>query len=179
MEEWRDVVGFEGYYEVSNTGLVRRKDTGHILAQQIRRGYASVHLSGQGVKSRQRVNRIVATAFIENPHNYPYVNHKDEDKSNNRVENLEWCTAHYNANYGTRNVKLKVPVIIVETGMVYDSVTDASAALGCSASLISEVCRGKKETVRGYHVEYLPRKYQGVGRFIYGSQVSRHPPRVH
>lgn len=107
-EEWKDIKGFEGKYKVSNLGRIKSftKREPFILKQYVTRfGYFKVIL-GRGshkvIKPKTlMVHRIVATAFIPNPHNFPQVNHKDENKKNNRVDNLEWCTAKYNMNYGT------------------------------------------------------------------------------
>lgn len=115
MEEiWRPVKEYEGYYEVSNLGRVRSIDryvntkgdskrirNGRVLKGILHNEYVWVTLSKDNLKSKKRVHRIVAEAFLPNPDNLPQVNHKDEDKTNNNVDNLEWCTAKYNMNYGT------------------------------------------------------------------------------
>ena len=102
-EIWKDVVGYEQFYQVSNNGRVRRKRDHYELSQQIGSGgYKQVVLSKGGKSKPIPVHRIVAKAFIKNEFNYPCVNHKDEDKQNNNVENLEWCSYRYNINYGTR-----------------------------------------------------------------------------
>lgn len=105
-EIWRDVKGFEGLYKVNRKGeiysvlnnIIRPpKDNGY--------GYNNINLNKNGKKITKYIHRIVAEAFIPNPNNYPMVNHKDENKKNNNVENLEWCTASYNVNYGTGKVR--------------------------------------------------------------------------
>ena len=115
-EEWRDVVGYEGLYQVSNLGRVRSLDRtipfgkftknvkGKMLSQYLCCGYCEISLgrAKSGKKNRQRVHRLVAEAFIPNLNNYPIINHKNEIKTDNRVENLEWCDYSYNLNYGTR-----------------------------------------------------------------------------
>lgn len=109
MEVWKAIEGYEGLYEVSNLGRVRSLDhydsigrfhAGVMLKPQLdsRKNYLHVNLSGKSVN----VHRIVAKAFIDNPYNYEEINHKDEDKTNNRVSNLEWCTRKYNNNYGSK-----------------------------------------------------------------------------
>lgn len=101
IEEWRPVVGYEGLYEVSNTGQVINIKTGHILKQhKDKDGYWVLSLKRDKYKT-YFTHRLIAQAFIPNPDNLPMVNHKDEDKSNNRVTNLEWCNAKYNSTYGT------------------------------------------------------------------------------
>lgn len=122
METWKPVVGYDGLYEVSNLGRVRSiprtvrvkrgKEEydyhvkGQIIEPQERQhGYLSVCLYGKESKNgrftQKSVHRLVAESFIANPNGYKEVNHKDEDKRNNSLENLEWCNHIYNANYGT------------------------------------------------------------------------------
>ena len=112
MEEvWKDVVGYEGLYKVSNLGNVVGIKRGKILAPQERRhGYLAVCLYGKPSKNgrfRQvSVHRLVAEAFIPNPNGYEEVNHKDENKQNNLAENLEWCSHKQNSSYGTRGKRI-------------------------------------------------------------------------
>lgn len=103
MEEWRAVPGYEGLYEVSNMGNVRNVRRNTLLRlPKTNNGYIRIVLSKNGIKTGFQVHRIVAQAFLPNPDNLPQVNHKDEVKSNNCVDNLEWCSAKYNSNYGSR-----------------------------------------------------------------------------
>lgn len=106
MEEWRAVPGYEGLYEVSNIGNVRnvRRNTLLRLSKDCY-GYIQVSLYKNGRRTGLRVHRLVAEAFLPNPDNLPQVNHLDEDKTNNRVDNLEFCTAKYNLNYGTARIR--------------------------------------------------------------------------
>ena len=121
MEEvWKQIKGYEGYYEVSNLGRVRSLDRvvldkggrrqvkkGCIMKpRQDRQGYVIVALSMNRHYTNKCIHTLVADAFIPNPDNLPQVNHIDEDKSNNVYTNLEWCTPKYNANYGSRNKKV-------------------------------------------------------------------------
>ena len=104
-EEFRDIPGYEGLYEVSNLGRVRRN--GRILKPlKHRDGYLKIDLNKQGIRKGVYIHRLVGLAFIPNPDNLPCINHKDEDKTNNTVKNLEWCTREYNNNYGTRNERI-------------------------------------------------------------------------
>lgn len=108
MEIWKDVVGWEGLYQVSNEGRVKRlSGTNQCSAERLlkpeimKHGYQRYKLYDSGRNQKILAHRLVAEAFIPNTNNYPEVNHKDENPSNNRVENLEWCDHTYNMNYGT------------------------------------------------------------------------------
>ena len=121
IEEWRSVIGYEGLYEVSNTGRVRSVDRfivdslgnrrfykGKIISLELSNsGYYFVDLTYKTKRKHFYVHRLVAEAFILNVDGLPAVNHKDEDKTNNNVENLEWCDYKYNINYGTRAERRK------------------------------------------------------------------------
>lgn len=104
MEEiWKDIPEWEERYQVSNKGLIRNKKTFRIRAiNKHPSGYSLVTLYVGTKGKNQLVHRLVAKAFIPNPNNYPCINHKDENKANNCVENLEWCDYQYNNNYGTK-----------------------------------------------------------------------------
>ena len=118
----KPVPGYEGYYEVDNLGrvfsvdrIIQVNDNGRIYDKPIHgamlkqtnhsRGYKTVALTKYGKTKQEYVHRIVASAFIPNPDNLPAVNHKDEDKTNNFVDNLEWCTVSYNNTYGEKTKK--------------------------------------------------------------------------
>lgn len=123
MEEiWKDVVGYETLYQVSNLGRIKRlqkeytdtyKSGRHrVLPERLlspsvnKNGYVLVDLHNEQGRVRKYVHRIVAEAFISNPDNLPCVNHKDENKANNQLENLEWCDYYYNNNYGTTRKRM-------------------------------------------------------------------------
>ena len=107
LETWRDIAGYEGLYEVSDLGNVRSLNylrTGQtriLKPMKTPKGYQQVHLCKDGNIKKNYVHRLVAQAFIENPNNLPEINHKDENKENNAVTNLEWCDHKYNINHGT------------------------------------------------------------------------------
>ena len=154
-ETWKDVVGYEGFYQVSNKGNVRsvaRKDSrghrcgGRILKLQYNGyGYIQAKLCKNGKSKKKSAHRLVAEAFIPNPKGFLEVNHKDENKSNNRVENLEWCTREYNVNYGTRTEKTskKVRAVNIETSEVltFNSTREAGRN-GYSHSGVAAACGG-------------------------------------
>ena len=162
MEVWKDVVGYEGFYKVSNKGnvySVARRDSrgnkrgGRTLKPKLHRnGYLHVGLCRDGKMKNKLIHRLVLEAFVENPNNLPEVNHKDEIKDNNNVENLEWCTSAYNVNHGTRNkrVSKKVRAINVETGEVltFNSTMEAGRK-GYSQSGVTSACRGVYKSSNG------------------------------
>ena len=114
-ELWKDVDGFNGWYQVSNLGSVRSCDRliddgrlikGKVLSQETSKdGYKRVALCRAGKHYKRFVHRLVAAAFVENPNNYPVINHIDQNRLNNVSSNLEWCTVKYNVNYGERAEK--------------------------------------------------------------------------
>ena len=153
MEEWRNIKGYEGYYQISNFGRVKSlsRDVGSnrckketIMKTSLDKdGYENLVLRKNGKQRHFRVNRLVAEAFLENPNNYPQVNHKDEDKTNNNVNNLEWCSAKYNVNYGSRTEKASKKVICVTTGKIFKSIAEASKYYNLKGNHISACCKGK------------------------------------
>ena len=102
FEVWEPVPGYEDY-EVSSYGRVWSKKRRILMKQKLNKtGYVSVSLMKDGIPKFFLIHRLVASVFIDNPYGLPTVNHKDEDKTNNIVENLEWCSQGYNNTYGTR-----------------------------------------------------------------------------
>lgn len=193
MEEiWCDISGYKGLYQVSTLGRVRSLDriiydqgrhwsqNGKILkASSQKSGYLFVTLSKAGKAKQYRVHRLVAQAFIPNLNGWQQVNHKDEDVTNNKVENLEWCTAKYNLNYGNHNQKMaktlkqpKYQKIAIENGRKastpvlkftldgkflekYSSQVEAAKNNNIRQGSVSNCCRGKAKQVKGYIYKYL------------------------
>lgn len=152
-EKWKDVVGYEGLYEVSNTGEVRRN--GRKLKPALSCGYKVVNLSKNGKERTYLVHRLVATAFVPNLNGDNCVNHIDEQPLNNNASNLEWCSVAYNNRYGTKPArirkKLSKPVVskIIKTGEeeTWESAEAAARELvGYSTANICEALHGKRKT---------------------------------
>ena len=175
-----------GLYQVSNLGRVKSLDrpkrnydintglfTTITIQGKIRKprltsfGYYTILLSKNGKRKWFFIHRLVAEAFIPNPDNLLQVNHKDENKLNNNVENLEWCDAKYNSNYGTRNKRISKiktnntyntkSVLCVETGIVYSSTREAARQTGIRNTNISSCARKQYgyKTAGGYHWKYI------------------------
>ena len=154
-EIWKDVVGYEELYKVSDRGniysVVRKDSMGRkqggitLKSAPHSNGYLQVVLYKNGVKKTKYIHRLVLEAFIENPDNLPEVNHMDEDKTNNELSNLEWCTREYNVNYGTfiERVSKKVRAVNVETGevVVFKSTQEAGRK-GYHQGSVAAACRG-------------------------------------
>ena len=157
MAEWKDVVGAENFYQVSDSGLVRNKSTGDILKPSTSGGYAHIELR-YGINKNASVHRLVAEAFIPNPFNFRCVNHIDENKLNNHVENLEWCTYQYNATYGKGALQRNSRVIQFDMAgnalSIWESIKDASEKTNVLYQGISACCRGKTKSAGGYMWSY-------------------------
>lgn len=105
-EEWRDVIGYEGLYQVSNFGRVKSAKINKPMSQWISKGYLMISLRKKGYKKNYLVHKLVADIFLPKNDLRVFINHKDENKLNNVVENLEWVTTRENNNYGTRNKRI-------------------------------------------------------------------------
>lgn len=179
-EQWLPIEDYEDY-EVSNYGRVKSLNYNHTNQEQILKqytniyGYQQVGLWKDGKRKRFFVHRLVASAFIDNPNNYEQVNHKDECKTNNHVENLEWCTAEYNCNYGSwiekhsgenhplygklgkEHPTSKQITQLTLSGEVvrnWDSAIDIKRELGYHNQCISSCCSGRYKSSYGYKWVY-------------------------
>lgn len=180
-EIWRDIKGYEGFYKVSNLGKVWScRSEKELKQKQNKFGYMRVNLCVENSNKTHLVHRLVAEAFIPNPDNLPQVNHKDEDKTNNSVGNLEFCNAKYNSNYGTHKDKLKISstgrkmpkyavdkaaekhkkrIGMFKNGVLvkeYESAADANNDNeNFNYVSISACCNGRIKTYRGYEWKFI------------------------
>lgn len=176
METWKDIKGYEGKYQVSNKGRIKSLSRAiphlgsfriipeRIMTQHVSstNGYYMVSLCKDNKYEWMLVHRIVATAFIPNPNNFPYINHKDEIKTHNNVENLEWCTPSYNMNYS--NVREKQIDAISKEVEQYDfdgkfikrykNCCEAGKELDVHPSVIRRCCTGEIGSTKGFIWKY-------------------------
>lgn len=186
-EEWRDVVGYEGLYQVSSLGRVKgvaRKvnRNGHTLSVPERllsqsdntNGYLRVNLSNGNHVKRAFVHRLVAEAFVDNPKGCKYIDHLDSNRHNNRPDNLVWCTQSENiAAAYSRGRRKYVPMskeararvtkkiakpVVRSDGKIYPSVTSAARDLGVTMAMVSHVLNGRAQTALGYSFRYAKGK---------------------
>ena len=173
IEEWKQVAGYEGQYMVSNKGRVKSLERTRVgkcgciyqvkerILKQYKdnRQYLYVDLCKNAKTKRYKVHRLVAETFLPNKEGLPCVNHKDETRTNNCIDNLEWCSFKYNSNYGTaikrRVEKVTKKIICVETETVYPSASEIQRKLGFNQSHICRCCNGKIKTSHGYHWKYV------------------------
>lgn len=180
-EEWKDIENYEGLYQISNLGRVKSLGNGksgnskeRILKQKINKnGYCCVALCKEGKPKYYQVHRLVAQTFLPNPDNLPQVNHIDENKQNNCVSNLEFCTQKYNNIYGTRLERCSKSMIgknkgkishhkyVVQLSLneipinVYFSLANASRKTKSNNTKICECCKGTRNKTNNYKFKYL------------------------
>lgn len=165
-EQWKDIEGYEGLYEISNMGRIRNKDKKILKPQDNGKGYFKIVLHNGKTPKRYYIHRLVAEAFVTKQDGANIVNHLDECPSNNRASNLEWTTNRQNLSYGTapqrhkqgihrywqnNKSKQRKRVLCVETNEVFDSHEEASRAKGTFGANISKCLNGKRHTAGGYH----------------------------
>ena len=165
---FKNIAGFNNQYQINTEGQIKNsKDK--ILSQSISNsGYYRVHLCKDGKAKWYAVHKLVAQTFIPNPLHLPEVNHKDENKLNNNVDNLEWCNSKYNTNYGARNKRISKTktnntyntkqVLCVETGIIYPSIMEAQRQTGIFNTAIGKECKGERKTAGHNHGVYINNK---------------------
>lgn len=171
MEKWAKTPGNSNYI-VSDTGRIRREGSDKDRSVRDKRGYLAVDLYDGGKRSTERVHRLVAEAFVPNPDNKPEVNHKDGNKHNNNASNLEWVTSKENCRHAWSQGLMKPSrsmlgrknpnggrkgksIRIVETGEVFASALECEKAIDGNNRHINDCLRGRQNTHRGYHFEYV------------------------
>lgn len=171
IEIWKDIEDYEGIYQVSNLGRVKRVTSGRILkGNKDRKGYLLVGLYKHSIRCSKQIHRLVAQAFIPNTENKPQVNHIDENKINNMVSNLNWMTAKENMNHGTRNeragkaVSKRLSIAIIATNIKTDESTEFYGTRECARQLnlnkgnINSVLKGRYKQTGGYTFKYKEEK---------------------
>lgn len=163
MEIWKDIPNYEGLYQISNLGnvksLYRITNNNHIIHEKILKpqdnnnGYLIVNLYKNNKMKAKLIHRLVAKTFIDNPNNYSYINHIDKNKSNNTVNNLEWCTQSYNVIYskGRKVNQYDKNNNFIKT---WNSIVDVKRLLNIDSSLIIRCCKGIKKSTGGFKWEY-------------------------
>ena len=166
MEEiWHDIEGYEGLYQVSNKGRVKRllgPSERLLKLHDNRDGYLRVNLTKENTLKHISVHRLVAQAFIPNLYNLPEVNHKDENKLNNCVNNLEWIRHIDNLNYGTRNERIgyshSKPILQYSKSgefiREWQGAKEVEILLGINHQNISKCCRGKRKSAGDFIWRY-------------------------
>ena len=149
---WKQIPGFQNS-QVSNTGLIR--SYGKERKLQVTKGYKTVILTESKTQKKFTVHRLVAMTFLPNPTNLPQVNHKDGDKFNNRVENLEWCTNQQNQQHrreilGKKNDR---KILCLETGIVYNSLKEAAMKINSHIPNLVRACKTGSRA-NGFHWQY-------------------------
>lgn len=164
---WKDVNGYSGLYKVNENGDIFSIRAGKNLKPNLlRSGYYQYSLRKDGKRKLMLGHRVVAEAFVDNPDGYPIINHKNEIKTDNRADNLEWCTISYNQKYGTlperrrksgawkKGVEVsKKAVTQINRGVIietFESISEASRKTGINLSNISQCCKGNRKAAGGY-----------------------------
>jgi len=169
-EVWCDIKGYEGIYQVSNLGNVKRlggtpwRKKDRLLTPKLasQGGYPQVTLSKECKATCFYVHRLVAEAFVPNPNGYPEINHKDENKENNCASNLEWCDRKYNINYGTLKARLSAIHLRAVKQYTRDGQfvryypsEKSTKADGFTPQCVSQVCNGKQKLHKGFFWEFV------------------------
>ena len=170
-----DIPNYEGLYQASNLGRIRNIK-GRIMKQnEDKDGYMIITLHKDGKAKTHRVHRLVLEAFKANTEGKPEVNHRNEVKSDNRLNNLEWVTSKQNANHATRNARItatnkangiykklaeknSIPVYCITNNKVYESAREAARILNLDNASIMRCCQGKYKQTKGYKFEYYNEK---------------------
>lgn len=156
----KDIKGYEELYAVTSCGKVwSYRSKKFLKPSKSKDGYLRVALRKDNKYKNFYIQRLVAEAYLVKPNESYEVNHKDQNRENNCINNLEWISHKDNINYSDRNERVAKSkykkVLCVETGIVYESLKSAALATGTKDSNISRVCHGRRKTTGGYHWEYV------------------------
>lgn len=156
LEFWKDIAGFEGLYQVSNVGQVKSVKSGKILKPNSNNtgGYLKVALSKNGKVKRFYVHQLVAEAFLPNEDELPQIDHISGDKTDNRVANLQWISQVENLRKKETGIMIPRRVQCVETGEIFETVTDAAKAVNRSPKTMSAHLVGRNKTCADLHFKY-------------------------
>lgn len=165
---FKDIKGFEGLYQITDDGRVWSHRTQKYLATRINSttGYVQVDLFKDGKKTTFNLHKLIGEAFIPNPDGLPQLNHLDEDKTNNNVSNLCWTSSKENANYGTRNERMKLKlsklVYCPELNKTFNGTHEAASVLGLHQASVWRCCNNKQKTTGGLHFAYKEVEYNEI-----------------
>lgn len=158
---WVQSISYPGY-EVREDGKIRNINTKREIATHLDKyGYQAVAIYRNGKQRKPKVHRLIAEVFVPNPNGYSQINHKDEDKTNNRAENLEWCTPAYNSQYGTRtersaaNHRRRVVACKDDERIEFESIKEAALWLGCTTSSVGRALESQSAHCKGYSFSYM------------------------
>lgn len=161
MEVWKDIKGYEGIYKISNKGRVKNKK-GELLNSSSSNGYQYIGLNKEGKRKNKCVHRLVAQAFIDNYSENLDVNHKDFNRSNNNVENLECVTRGENFRYSYYNNRVPLPppqepksIICITDNKIFSSIKEASDYYKINCSLICNQLKGRHKHTHGKTFKYI------------------------
>lgn len=164
-EIWKDIKDYDGVYQVNNLGKVKsKKNNKEIILKggQTPKNYKQVELYKNGKCKIFYIHRLVAEAFIPNPNNFPLINHKDENKENNCVENLEWCNNSYNLMYGNtqNNKKREILQYDIDNKFIrkWNSIMQVERELNIKNNNIVSCCKGKRQSAGGFIWRYANEK---------------------
>lgn len=161
-EIWKDIPGYEGYYQASTFGNIYSILNKKILKPDNIRGYLRVTLCKNAERKKHFVHRIIASTYLANPFNLPFINHKNNIPIDNKYDNLEWCDSKYNNNYGDRLQKmsnaLKKQIIQYDLSgnfiKEWDGAIDAQIVTGINRNHICGVCKGKRKSAGNFIWRY-------------------------